>query len=63
MIRLWDYATGEALVTLRGHADYVHDLAFTPDGTTLVSGSGDGTARLWSSEPLRDRLRAARAGR
>jgi WD40 repeat protein len=30
-----------------GHAAGVRDLTFSPDGTLLLSGSVDGTARLW----------------
>src|SRR5262249_8720388 len=55
LVRLWDAATGEELVRLPGHADYVYSLAFSPDGKTLVSSSGDTTLRLWDTEPLRKR--------
>ncbi len=33
---------------LVGHSDWIRTLAFSPDGTTLLSGSNDKTARLWS---------------
>lgn len=33
--------------TLRGHTGYVSALAFSHDGRRLVSGSTDGTVRLW----------------
>jgi WD40 repeat protein len=59
-VRRWDAATGEELVRLPGHADYVYSLAFSPDGKTLVSGSGDTTLRLWDTEPLRERSRLRR---
>ncbi|WP_162909420.1 WD40 repeat domain-containing protein [Aggregatilinea lenta] len=35
------------LQAFAGHTDYVNGVAFSPDGTTLVSGSDDGTVRLW----------------
>ena len=60
-MRLWDAATGEELVRLPGHSDYVYSLAFSPDGKTLVSSSGDTTLRLWDTEPLRERSRVRRA--
>ncbi|MES2642359.1 MAG: protein kinase [Myxococcota bacterium] len=39
--------TGEQLALLRGHTARVSSVEFGPDGTWLVSGSWDGTARLW----------------
>jgi WD40 repeat protein len=32
---------------INAHTGYVSDVAFSPDGTFLVSGSLDGTVRLW----------------
>jgi hypothetical protein len=37
---------------LPGHTGYVWSPAFSPDGTTLASGSGDFTVRLWDTAPL-----------
>jgi WD40 repeat protein len=42
-----DVTTGQYLNTLKGHAQTVWSLAFTPDGKTLASGSDDDTIRLW----------------
>ncbi|MDE0324129.1 MAG: hypothetical protein OXN27_09430, partial [Candidatus Poribacteria bacterium] len=47
VIRLWDVMTGRHRTTLVGHTGRVTDLAFSPDGATLASGSGDRTIRLW----------------
>ncbi|MYF91008.1 MAG: T9SS type A sorting domain-containing protein [Gemmatimonadetes bacterium] len=48
-IKLWDVPTRKntAILTLEGHTDAVYSVAFSPDGSTIVSGSEDGTVRLW----------------
>ncbi|KAJ8063245.1 hypothetical protein OCU04_008478 [Sclerotinia nivalis] len=35
--------------TLEGHSNSVKSVAFSPDGTKVASGSGDGTIRLWDT--------------
>jgi WD40 repeat protein len=40
--------TGRRL--LRGHRGYVNALVFSPDSEHLLTGSDDGTARVWSSD-------------
>ncbi|KAJ3765661.1 WD40-repeat-containing domain protein, partial [Lentinula raphanica] len=37
-------------VLLKGHLSTVNSVAFSPDGTRIVSGSHDETLRLWNSE-------------
>jgi WD40 repeat protein len=52
---LGDVATGATLATLRGHTAVVTSVAFTADGRTLASSSGDRTARLWDVETGQER--------
>jgi hypothetical protein len=48
------------VVRLPGHTSYVWSLAFSPDGATLASGSGDSTVLLWDTSPLETRYQAHR---
>lgn len=42
-----DTASGNVVATLAGHEAAIHSLAFNADGSRLVSGSSDKTARVW----------------
>ncbi|MEW6498220.1 MAG: serine/threonine-protein kinase [Cyanobacteriota bacterium] len=46
-IKLWDCMTGQELCTLTGHKSWVHTVAFSPDGKTIISGSGDNQIKIW----------------
>nr|CAB3267709.1 WD repeat-containing protein 48 [Phallusia mammillata] len=48
VIRVWDPRTCEKRMKLKGHTDNVKALLITRDGTHLLSGSSDGTIKLWS---------------
>ena len=47
VVRLRDLASGRLVGRLEGHADAVSCLAFSPDGSTLATGSYDRTVKLW----------------
>lgn len=58
-IHIWSVQTGQLLDQLSGHEGPISSLAFAPNGGSLISGSWDKTARIWSifdrtqtSEPL-----------
>jgi WD40 repeat protein len=46
-LRLWDVAEGRQLAMLRDHASVIESLAWSPDGTTIYTGSGDASCRIW----------------
>jgi WD40 repeat protein len=46
--RIWDVATGEALMVLQGHFGPVQDAEFSPDGRWVVT-AGPGRAGLWDA--------------
>jgi WD40 repeat protein len=49
-IRIYNFATGELVRVLAGHTRNITALAFSPDGTRLVSASQDRSAILWDLE-------------
>lgn len=45
---LWDLGTGQRIKEFIGHADHVAACGFSPDGRRIVSGSWDGSAKVWN---------------
>ncbi len=48
-ISLWDIRTKKLQIALKGHMNDVYSIVFSPDGTTIASGSVDETIRLWDA--------------
>lgn len=48
-VSLWDTTTGAWLRTLEGHTNHVLFAAWSPDGSTLATGSLDRDVRLWDA--------------
>jgi len=48
-VRVWDASTGKQLNVLNGHTDLVSSVAFSTDGTRIVSGSRDKLVRVWDA--------------
>ena len=46
-VKLWDITSKSPLHTFTGHQDYVRALTLVPDTNLILSGSLDGTAKLW----------------
>lgn len=47
-LRVWNIARGPALRKRVGHAGTVRAIAFTPNGQLVISGSYDGTLKVWN---------------
>jgi WD40 repeat protein len=51
-VKVWDAATGQETLTLKGHSSAVWSVSFSPDGQRIVSGGGDMTVKIWDARPL-----------
>ena len=56
-IRVWNAATGQQVLTLRGHTAQVYSAAWNPDGQRLASGGHDQTIRVWDLATKQEALK------
>jgi WD40 repeat protein len=49
-VRLWDLDALEVRAVLRGHDDWVWDVAWAADGQTLLTAGRDGAVKLWQPD-------------
>jgi WD40 repeat protein len=47
IVHMWSLENWQEVTTLSGHRQRISDLVFSPDGSSLLSLSTDGTIRLW----------------
>jgi WD40 repeat protein len=47
-VKLWDFETGALLAAEHAHCEAVRAVAFSHDGSTLVSGGDDGIVMVWN---------------
>jgi hypothetical protein len=46
-IKLWNAESGTCIRTLTGHDDFINCVAFSPDGSALLSGDLSGSVCVW----------------
>jgi WD40 repeat protein len=56
VVWLWDARRGKEEGALKGHADAVLAVAYSPDGRRLASGSSDGVVKVWDPAAAREVL-------
>src|SRR5262245_12102110 len=53
-VKVWDAATGQALLTLRGHTTWVTSVAVSPDGKRIASAANE--VKVWDTATGRELL-------
>lgn len=52
-VKIWDYQNKTCVQTLEGHAQNISSAVFHPELPILLTGSEDGTVRVWHSTTYR----------
>lgn len=53
LVKIWDYQNKNCVQTLEGHSQNVNFASFHPELPIIISGSEDGTVRIWNSDTYR----------
>ncbi|RZF32170.1 hypothetical protein LSTR_LSTR004033 [Laodelphax striatellus] len=53
MVKIWDYQNKTCVQTLEGHAQNISAVSFHPELPIVITGSEDGTVRIWHSGTYR----------
>lgn len=53
MVKIWDYQNKACVQSLEGHAQNVTAVAFHPELPIILTGSEDGTVKIWHSSTYR----------
>jgi coatomer subunit beta' len=53
LVKVWDYQTKACIQTLDGHAHNISTVCFHPELPLILTGSEDGTVKLWHSTTYR----------
>ncbi|XP_056020292.1 coatomer subunit beta'-like isoform X6 [Ostrea edulis] len=53
LIKIWDYQNKTCVQTLEGHAQNISAVAFHPELPIIMTGSEDGTVRIWHANTYR----------
>ena len=48
-VQVWDASSGAELKVLNGHTNSIQSVAFSSDGTHIVSGSWDKSVQVWDA--------------
>ena len=51
--QVWDYQTKSCVQTLEGHTHNISAVCFHPELPIIITGSEDGTVRIWHSTTYR----------
>lgn len=54
VVNLWSVNSGENIITLKGHTDWINGASFSHDGTSLISGGDGEYLRIWDITPYHD---------